>query len=87
MNQLKGNKVDSKTHFISGANSYMFRHQGATIKELINDKVLHVQQVFQALFALTLITQDKSLNMLKRHITHQQLVVAAMCSYTCSRVI
>ena len=81
MSQLKNNKVDSKTHFISGANSYMFRHQGSAIKEFINNKGLHVQQVFQALFTLTLITKDKSLNMLKLHILHEQLVVAAVCSY------
>jgi len=81
MNQLKGNKVNSKTHFISGANSYMFRQQGTTIKEFINNKSLHVQQVFQALFALTLITKDKSLNMLELHILHEQLVVATLCSY------
>jgi hypothetical protein len=87
MNHLEGNKVDSKTHFVSGANFYMFRHQGATIKEFINNKGLHVQQVFQALFTLTLMTKDKSLNMLNFHITHQQLVVAGMCSYTCSCVI
>jgi len=65
----------------------MFRHQGTTIKEFINNKVLHFQQVFQAVFALTLITKDKSLNTLKLHITHQQLVAAAMCSFTCSCVI
>jgi len=87
INHLEGNKVDSKIHFISNANSYMFRHQGATIKEFINNKGLRVQQVFPALFALTLITKDKSLNMLKLHITYQQLVVAAMCSCTCSCVI
>jgi hypothetical protein len=80
MNQLKDNQVDSKTHFISGVNSYMFGHQGVTIKEFINNKILHVQQVFQALFGLTLITKVRSLNMLKLHVTHQWLVVAEMCS-------
>ena len=56
----------------------MFRHQGATIKAFINNKGLHVRQVFQAPFALTLITKDNSLNMLKLHILHEQLVVATM---------
>jgi hypothetical protein len=49
MNQLKGNKIGSKTHLISDASSYMFRHQGATIKEFINNKGLCAQQVFQEL--------------------------------------
>jgi hypothetical protein len=49
MNQLKGNKICSKTHFVSDAISYMFRHQGATIKDFINNKCLYAQQVFQAL--------------------------------------
>ena len=29
--KLKYNKIDRKTQFLSGANSYMFRHQGAII--------------------------------------------------------
>ena len=38
MNLLKYSKLDYKTHFISGANSYMFRQQGAIIREFINSK-------------------------------------------------
>jgi len=36
--QLKYNKVDHRIHFISGANSYMFRHQIVIIREFINNK-------------------------------------------------
>jgi len=36
----KTNKMDYKTHFISGANSYMFQHQGGIISECINNKVV-----------------------------------------------
>jgi len=52
---------DYKNNFISGANTYMFRHQGAIIRELINNnnKSLYVQQVFQALFAATCIIKVK----------------------------
>jgi len=35
MHQLKYNKTEHKTPFILGANSYMFRHQGAIFRELI----------------------------------------------------
>jgi len=37
---IKYNKADQKIHFISGANSYMFRHQDAIIREFINNKGL-----------------------------------------------
>ena len=30
--------MDHKTHFISGANSYMFRHQYAIIREFFSNK-------------------------------------------------
>jgi hypothetical protein len=36
MRWLKYNKTDHKTHFISDANSYMFRHQVAIFREFIN---------------------------------------------------
>jgi len=51
----------------------MFQHQGAIIRECISNKGLYVQQVFQALFALTSIIKVKSLKMLKLQITHQQV--------------
>jgi hypothetical protein len=38
--KLKYNKTDHKTHFISGANFCMFRHQGAFIREFINNQYL-----------------------------------------------
>ena len=37
---IKINNIDHKTHFLSGANSYMFRHQGAIIRELLSNKGL-----------------------------------------------
>ena len=46
------NTTDHKTHFMSGVNCYMFRHQGAINREFINDKFSLVQQVFQVLFKL-----------------------------------
>jgi len=45
MHQLKHNKTDHKTHFVSDVNClsdvncYVFRHQGAIIREFINHKV------------------------------------------------
>ena len=45
--QLKYNKTDHKTHFISRANTYMFQHQGAINREFISNKSLYVQQVLQ----------------------------------------
>jgi len=43
MHQLKYSKVDHKARFISDANSYMFRHQGAFSREFFNNNVcLHV---------------------------------------------
>jgi hypothetical protein len=36
--QSKYNKTDHKTYFISAANSYMFRHPDAIIREIINKK-------------------------------------------------
>ena len=39
MSQLKYSKVDNKTHFISGANFYVFRYQGTIIKEFFSNKV------------------------------------------------
>jgi len=38
MNELNYNKIDHKTHCISGANSYMFRRQGASIREFFSNK-------------------------------------------------
>jgi len=38
MNQLKYNKTDLKTRFITGAYCYMFRYQGAILREFINNK-------------------------------------------------
>ena len=36
MHQSKHNKTDHKTHFISGANCYMFRYQGAIIWKIFS---------------------------------------------------
>jgi len=46
-------KRDYITHFIASAISYMSWHQGAIIREFISINVLLVQNVFQALRALT----------------------------------
>ena len=35
MHSLKQNKTDHKTHFILGANCYMFWHQSAIFREFI----------------------------------------------------
>jgi len=37
----------------------MFQHQGAIIREFINNKRMYIQEVFQALFAHISITDDK----------------------------
>jgi hypothetical protein len=37
-NELIYNIKDNKTHLISGVNAYMFRHQGAIIREFINNE-------------------------------------------------
>jgi len=39
MRQLKHSKTDETIHFISGANSYMFRQQGAIIRKFMNNEV------------------------------------------------
>jgi len=38
MHELKYNTTDHKAHFISGANSYLFGHQGAILREFIKNK-------------------------------------------------
>jgi len=43
MHQIKYSTIDYKIHYISSANSYRFRHQGAIIKEFINGNVLWVK--------------------------------------------
>jgi hypothetical protein len=43
MHSLKNNKTGNKTCFISSANSYVFRHHGAIIREFINNKGSWVQ--------------------------------------------
>ena len=63
MQQFNYNKIDLKTHFISGANSCMFQHQCAIIREFFSNKVLWVQLVFDAQFAHTPIVKVKSLKM------------------------
>ena len=40
MHKLKYNKTDHKTHFTSGANIYMFQHQGAINGEFFSNKGL-----------------------------------------------
>jgi len=60
---------------MSDANSYTFQHQGAIIRECINNKGLYVQQVFQALFSLISIIKVKSLKMLQLQTTHQPVQV------------
>jgi len=39
MHLLNYNTTDHKTHFISDAKSYMFRHQAAIIREFLTNKV------------------------------------------------
>jgi len=38
IHQLNYNKIDHKTHFISGTNSYMICHQHATTREFLSNK-------------------------------------------------
>jgi hypothetical protein len=57
----------------------MFQYQGAIIREVINNKGLLVQQVFQAQFALNSIIKVKSFKVSKLHIAHQQVYVH-MCA-------
>jgi len=52
---MEYSKTEHKTHFISGANCYMFRHQSANIRELIINKGAWVQHAIQVLFAPTCI--------------------------------
>jgi len=40
MHQLNYSNIEYETGFMSGANAYMFRHQGAIIKEFIKNKGL-----------------------------------------------
>jgi len=75
MHQLKYNQIYHKTHFISDANSYMFQHQDAIIRECISNNGLYVQQVFQALIALTSIIKVTRLKMLHLQTTHQPVHV------------
>jgi hypothetical protein len=49
MLSLKYNKTDHKTSFISSANSYMFRHHGAIIREFISNKGSWVQHMILGL--------------------------------------
>jgi hypothetical protein len=37
---FKYNKIDYKTHFLLGANFYMFQYQGSIIREFVNNKGL-----------------------------------------------
>ena len=46
MHYLKYNKIYYKTHFISGAKFQMFQHQGAIIREFINNKHMYIQHAF-----------------------------------------
>jgi len=45
MHRLKYTKTDYETRFISSANSYMFRHHGAIIREFISNKGSWVQHM------------------------------------------
>jgi hypothetical protein len=49
MHGLKYNKTDHKIWFIPSANSYMFRHQGAIIREFISNKGSWVQHMILGL--------------------------------------
>jgi hypothetical protein len=39
MHQLNYSNIECETHFVSGASSYMVRHQSAIVKEFIKKKV------------------------------------------------
>lgn len=65
MHKLYYNKIEQKTHFIPGASSYMFRQQGAIIRQFLSNTGLKVQQVIQALCAHTSIIKFKCPKMLK----------------------
>jgi hypothetical protein len=69
LHYLKYSKQITK-QFISGANSYRFRHQGAVIREFFSNKCLQVQQIIQALFTHVWIVKVGSLKMSKLQITH-----------------
>jgi hypothetical protein len=81
MHQSKYSKTDQTIHFISGANSYMFRHQGAITRELINNKRQYVQQVFQALFALISTIKVTNHKMLQLNIIHQHTATTTTKCY------
>jgi hypothetical protein len=40
MHQLHYNKIDQKTHFMSGASPYMFQQQGAIIRQFLSNRGL-----------------------------------------------
>ena len=82
MRQLKYNRKGYKTHFISGANFYNCRHQGAITRKFINNESSYVQQVFKALFALISTIRVISLKMLQLHITQQHIVAATTTTTT-----
>ena len=42
---IKYSKADYKTHFLSGVNTCIFRHQGAIIREFINNKSSYIQHI------------------------------------------
>jgi hypothetical protein len=73
------NKIYYETHFISNANSYMFRHQCAIVREFINNMDLYVQQVCQVVFALTSIVKVESLNVKTPDDTP-----TSMCKHCCN---
>ena len=52
-------------YLILGANSYMFRHQGAIFRKFINDRVSEVQQLFMAVVALNSVAKIRSLKSFK----------------------
>jgi hypothetical protein len=62
MHLLKHNKTEHKTHFISGANSYMLRHQSAIISQFINNRSSYIQHVFRTMVTLPSAVRDTVLS-------------------------
>jgi len=71
MHEVKYNTIDYKTHYISSANSYRFRHQEAIITEFINSKCFISNKNFRH-YSPSL-SSKKCLIMIKPQITHQEL--------------
>jgi len=60
---IKIQQYRQKTHFVSGANTYMFRHPGAIIRELFQLQNFECPTVFQARAACTAVCNQSDLRL------------------------